>query len=252
MSAETTYNAEYAIQVGDDHYVLSPAISSFESNETFRVVEYPVIGSRFPLVLPADTIAGTLSINGLLFRDGSGVSAEDVIGRGGEQFTFAVYGRGAAGDTAGPAGYAVFSEDAIVDTDGVFNLNAASLATARNGLPKWQYGVTLPQARNVNRTAGIAYNGYTYPQPVGGMWGMIHVLERGNITDLELRYTASGKTYEVQAVIRNSRVEPQLTIGQFKQFNNIIPSGNARLNGTYRINVTGSGGKFYCAVFNEE
>ncbi|MYE57987.1 MAG: hypothetical protein F4X35_00115 [Alphaproteobacteria bacterium] len=230
-------DADVAMQLGDDYIHLSGDIASLTPTMQANISEYPLVGEEFPLHVVTG-YSGGLEASGLMGDTGRDVYTQDSDDN--SLALFCILHKG--GKLAGPVGYARINNRNIVDSDGVFVVNANSAAVPDGDFTRWQYGTIIPNQTNTDKNAGSG----GYPAPVAGQWVLFNVVKAGNLRTLELRYRKDTTVWSLEARTSNSRLVPGLTLGQLRNGTNVVPASQLT-GGQWRLQRGGSPGnaEFY-------
>lgn len=217
---------EFAIDAGSYLYLTDHIIGATYPNSAQFEAIY-AWGDEWPRHYLIRT-TGVLSISGLIYELGTPKTFKSASG----EALFAVVDKEL--DIFGPCGYVRLNDRNLVTPNGVIQVAGTAPGTQINGLENWLYGDLLPAQYNANRPSTHA----DWDQAPAGAWCMIHVVKRGSVTALEVKYTRSGNDYTLSADTMAGQVDPQLKLGQL-----VDGSGDAIPDtgpGTWRISVTGS------------
>jgi len=236
-------DADVALQLGDDYIHLGGEVASVRPTMQANISEYKLLGEEFPLLVVTG-YSGGLEVSGLMADTGREVYRQD--SEGNSLALFCILHKRAF--LAGPVGHVRLNNRQIVDSDGVFVVNANSAAVPEGEFTRWQYGTILPASYNANKNQG----GDGYPDPVEGQWALINVVKPGALTQLEVRYRNGSNNYTLAATEKNNAPVAGLTLGQLRTGGNNVVPANQLSGGSWRVTTAGStnGAEFYVVALH--
>ena len=221
---------DIAYQIEGGKYLhMTPYLADFTLDVQAQFSDFDVF-AEWPEVVEIG-YASQLSLSGLLAgkTDVAQDLGRDVVGNGrrNASFMFAFPEH----NFLGPVGYIKIPTTAIPNNDGVLVVDSAARGTHVEGFERWRYGRISVKNPNQSSFASSPIANSQLQNPVAGQWVIVHVVNAGGLTSLNITYRHSSTDYLYSVPLDAGKIEEGLHIAQLKTASTSATIPNARLTG---------------------